>query len=274
MLTRFSRSIPILLLAAFVAACEPVDSTEHCVITSYGDVVQEKAASGINHSFMRDFNCFPVTQRTYPQGSGGENAGAERVALTTADSVVMDADLAVDYRITNAFEAFKVKREFNRVEQELSNAIRSGARNAGAVLRVSSIIGAGRATIEEQLKVAIQAQVGNYLTIERVYLRGMTPPDNIVKAWNEAALSRAGQQKARDAYVTDSLNARRTVVVAQAEAEKRRLEIQAMASSPVVLELEKTKAFAQGIAQALAGCNHNCIIGDGVLQKFLNGARP
>lgn len=266
-----SRLSALALVMSLTACISNVDETEHCVATRNGKVINEKVSSGFASTTFSDLECFPVTQVTYPQGSG-ENAPSMAGKLITADSVVMDVELAVDFRITEPFQAFTVKRNFGKVQSELANAIQAGLRNAGSTIRVESIVGSSRAGIDDKLKTEIQSQVGPYLTIERVYLRSITPPAKISSAWGDAALSLAGQQNARNSYITDSLEARRTVLRAEARAREKALEVQAMATSPAVLELEKIRAFSKGISEALKGCTNNCIIGDGVLAKFLNGA--
>lgn len=191
------------------------------------------------------------------------------VGAVTGDSVTVDMKIAVNYTVVDGWAAFQAKREYDRVVQEVGNAIVSGTRQAAGQLRAYQLIGDDLASAEDSLQAAIQRNVNAYIRVDRVYIRDPGIPENITTAWGEAAVARANQQKAKDQFFTDSLNGMRTVVLARADAEKRRLEIQAMATSPVVLELEKTRAFANGIANALSKCTSNCIIGGDVLQRYL-----
>ena len=60
--------------------------------------------------------------------------------------------------------------------------------------------------------------------------------------------------------------ARATVIRAQAQAEATRLQAQAYASNPALLELERSKALAEGIARACSGPQiTTCVIGGTVL---------
>lgn len=271
---RFRQFLPVALIL-LITACSFVDETEHCVRTRYGKVVDQKVQSGLRSTIIWDFTCIPTTQRPYPYGKGGEEAPSVTVGAVTNDSVTVDMKIAVDYTVIDGWAAFVAKREYDRVVQEVGNAIVSGSRQAVGQLKAFQLIGEELAGAEDSLQMAIQRNVNGYIRIDRVYIRDPGIPDNITKAWGEAAVARANQQKAKDQFFTDSLNGMRTVVLARAEAEKRRLEIQAMATSPVVLELEKTKAFAAGISNALSRCTSNCIIGGDVLQRYLSiNGRP
>lgn len=264
------RKFALLAVVLATSACTFVDETEHCVRTRYGKVVDERVQPGIRSTAFWDFTCLPTTQRPYPFGKGGEEAPSVQVGAVTGDSVSVDMQIAVDYTVIDGWAAFQAKREYDRVVQEVGNAIVSGTRQASGQLRAYQLIGEELADAEDSLQVAIQRNVNGYIRIDRVYIRDPGIPKNITNAWGEAAVARANQQKAKDQFFTDSLNGMRTVVLARADAEKRRLEIQAMATSPVVLELEKTRAFAEGISNALSKCTSNCIIGGDVLQRYLS----
>ncbi len=265
---RHQRFTAVLLLLV-LGACASVDETEHCVNTRYGKVISEKLASGLSGVMFSDIECFPLTQQAFPQGSGGENAPRENVPVITADSVAVVFEVALDWHYTDAWKAFQVKRSHDRVLQEISNGLRSGARDAGATLKMSALFGAARAALDEKFKDAVQLQLGPYIFIDKVYVRGIDLPDGIQKAWTAAAQARAGQQQARDAYVTDSLNARRTIILAETEARKRELEIRAAASSPVFLEVEKVKA----LATLLNHCTSNCFIGGDMMNRYFANPR-
>lgn len=269
-MNRFIRILGILLLP-LVAACTFVDETEHCVKTRYGKVVSERAATGLNFSMgIWEFTCITTTERPFPLGKGGEDAPSTSIPVITADSVSLNMAIAMDFVVTDGWAGFQAKRQYDRILQEIGNALYSGTRQAAGQLRSSQFVGDDLAIAEDSIKAAVQRNTGSYIRINRVYIRDPGLPDNITKAWNDAAVARANQQKAKDNFVNDSLEARRTVIQAEAAAQKRRLEIQAMATSPVVLELEKTRAFAEGISKALSNCQNNCFVGGDVLQRYLS----
>jgi hypothetical protein len=272
---QFQKFLLSLLLVPLMAACAFVDETEHCTRTRYGKVVEQRVASGLRSTAIWEFTCMPTTERPFPAGDGGETAPSTIIPVITADSVSLEMEVAMDFVVVDGWAAFQAKRQYDRVLQEIGNALYSGTRQAGGQLKSFQLVGDALAVAEDSVRAAVQRNTGSYLKINRVYIRNPGLPQTISKAWNDAAVARANQQKAKDAFVNDSLEARRTVVQAQAAAQKRELEIRAMATSPVVLELEKTKAFAEGIANALSRCTSNCIIGGDVLQRYLSmNGRP
>lgn len=262
----------VTLLSLFIlAACSSVDETEHCVVTRYGAVTEEKAGSGLNSVLFSDLTCFPVTQQAFPSGEGGENAPSEQVPIITGDSVALSFDVAMDWHYTDAARAFTVKRSHERVLQELSNGLRSGARDAGATIRMNSLFGAARAGLDEVLREAVQKQLGPYLAVDRVYIRGISMPEGISKAWAQAATARAGQQQAKDQFVSDSLNIRRTIMAAEAEA--RKSELANRATNTIPLEVRVAAEYAKGLANVCAKAA-TCILGGSVMDTWTDGRRP
>jgi hypothetical protein len=248
-----------------------VDETEHCVVTRYGAVTEEKAAAGLNSVMFSDLSCLPLTQQAFPAGEGGEDAPSEQVAVITADSVALTFDVAMDWHYVDAFKAFTVKRSHERVLQELSNGLRSGARDAGATISMASLFGAARAGLDEVLREAVQKQLGAYLAVDRIYIRGISMPEGIQKAWAAAATARAGQQQAKDQFVSDSLNIRRTLMAAEADARKTELANRAILSIPV--EVRVATEMAKGLASVCAKAS-TCILGGSVMDTWTDGRRP
>ena len=102
--------------------------------------------------------------------------------------------------------------------------------------------------------------------IRRAYVRDIKIP----KAIEESRIGAARQAQVLDStlkrYQIDSVGARATVLRAQAEAEATRLRAQAYSSNPALVELERSKALADGIARACSGSQiTTCVIGGSVL---------
>lgn len=265
------RKILIVALTMFNAACFSfVDSTEHCVETRYGTVVNPKVGSGPTSTITTSLTCFPTTQQQYPGGDvTGEDAKAETVEFLTRDSVMLKADLAINWKYTNPNQAFTTRRSHEAVLSELANAVRSGARDAGATIGLPDLMGAGRAALDEKFREAINKQLSSYATVEKVYIRGVKVPKNIETLWSQTNEMAAQQASARAGFLKDSLNARRTVINAEAAARKTELETRALATSPEVLRLRMAEAMAKGMATVCAKAT-TCIIGGNVADDWLS----
>lgn len=248
-----------------------VDATEWCVETRFGKVVTPRVSDGLTSTITTDLTCFPLTQQQFPGGEVvGENSSVETVEFLTRDSIMMGADIAFLWKYVNVDSAFRTRRSHDAVLSELSNAARSGARDAGATIGLSNLMGAGRAGIDEIFRAAINTQMSDYVTVEKVYVRAVRIPDNIQNLWTATLAQQAEQTKAKAAYITDSLNARRVVIVAEAEARKTELEMRALASDPRALQLRITEAMAKGMSEMCRGVT-TCIVGGSVMDTWTSG---
>lgn len=265
------RNFLLVVLAAMNTACFSfVDSTEHCIETRYGTVVNPKVTSGPTSTITTKLECFPVTQQQFPGGNvTGEDAKSETVEFLTRDSVMLAVDIAFNWKYTSPNQAFIARRSHDAVLSELTNAMRSGARDAGATIGLPDLMGTNRAGLDEKFRTAINNQLTNYATVEKVYIRSVKIPDNIRALWSQNSVIAAEQQKARAQFLTDSLNARRTVINAQAAAQKTELETRALATSPEVLRLRMAEAMSRGMASVCAKAS-TCIIGGNVADDWLS----
>jgi regulator of protease activity HflC (stomatin/prohibitin superfamily) len=260
--------IAVIALVVGISSFSKVDATEHCVETRFGKVVNPKVSNGLVPTITTQLECFPTTQQQFPGGSvQGEEAASEKVEFLTQDSIMMTADLAINWKYVNVNEAFNTRRQHEAVLSELANAVRSGARDAGATIGLADLMGPKRASIDETFRRAINTQMSKYATIDKVYIRGVTIPENIQTLWTSTIAMSAEQTKARAAFITDSLNARRTVITAEAEARKTELESRALATSPEVLRLRAAEAMASGLANICAKAT-TCIVGGSVVDTW------
>ena len=256
------------MLFTMTACFSFVDSTEQCIETRYGTVVNQNVGSGPVSTITTNLTCFPSTQQQYPGGEvKGEDASSEKVEFLTRDSVMMTADIAINWKYVDVNKAFMTRRSHDAVLSELTNAMRAGSRDAGATIGLTDLMGPGRAKLDETFRAAINNQMSKYATIEKVYIRGVTIPSNIQALWSQTIAMSAEQTKARAAFLTDSLNARRTVINAEAAARKTELETRALATSPEVLRLRTAEAMAKGMSE-LCGKATTCIIGGSVMDTW------
>lgn len=260
--------VAITLMIVGLSSFEKVDATEHCVKTRWGKVVTPKVENGLTPTVTTVLTCFPLTQQQFPGNAvRGEEAASETVEFLTRDSIMMTADIALNWKYVNVDSAFTTRRSHDAVLSEMANAVRSGARDAGATIGLKDLMGANRAGLDETFRKAINEQMSDYALIEKVYIRSVQIPPNIQQLWTQTIAMTAEQTKARAQFLTDSLNARRTVIVAEAEARKTELETRALATSPEVLRLRMAEAMAAGLAKVCNGAS-TCIIGGSVMDTW------
>ncbi len=251
-----------------LSSFEKVDATEHCVKTRWGKVVTPKVENGLTPTVTTDLTCFPLTQQQFPGGAvRGEEAASETVEFLTRDSIMMSAEIALNWKYVNVDSAFTTRRSHDAVLSEMANAVRSGARDAGATIGLRDLMGANRAGLDEVFRKAINDQMSDYALVEKVYIRKVQIPANIQQLWTQTIAMTAEQTKARAQFLTDSLNARRVVITAEADARKVELETRALATSPEVLRLRTAEAFAKGFSEICKGVQ-TCIIGGSVMDTW------
>lgn len=263
-----TKLLALLALAVLGTACTSIDATDHCVETRYGKVVTPKMDAGLTTTFTTDVTCFPNTQQQFPPSVGKDNeAPAEDISFLTKDSTNVQGEISFEWTYTDAFQAFNEKRRHEVVLAALSNAVRSGARDAGATITLADLFGPKRDQLDQLFQQAIQAQSPKYIKVGKVFVRKLVPPGPVMAAWQAAVAQRAEQQKARDAFVADSLNARRQVLAAETEARRVELENRAMAQSPEVLRLKASLALAEGL-KGICGKASTCVVDPDAVSKF------
>lgn len=242
-----------------------VDSTEHCVLTRYGNVVERKMDTGLNFTPFADATCFGMTEQNFPEGAEGK----EIITATTADPVTVQGDVAItwSYDPATIYEVFQEKRSPEAVDVEVRNAIREGYRNAINSWTVDRIFSAERAKLADDVKQQIQAKLNDRARVHQVFVRDIQIPPQIEEARIGAARQAQVLDQAQKQFTIDSVNARAQVMKAEAEAHAKQLEAQAYASNPALLELEAAKAMAGGLAQACKGVQ-TCVIGGSVMDTW------
>src|SRR5687768_16888527 len=84
----------LVVAVGLLAACTQVDSTEHCVETRYGKVVNPRMATGLNLTVLTSSTCFTMTEKNYPSTVGGK----EMIPAQTQDPITVEGDIAIVYK--------------------------------------------------------------------------------------------------------------------------------------------------------------------------------
>ncbi len=255
----------VMLLVLGTSSFTRVDSTEHCVLTRYGSVINRKMSTGLNFTPLSDPTCFKMTQRNFPENSDGK----EVIQATTADPVTVEGDLAVtwSYNPGSIYQVFLDKRTPEAAETEVLNAVREGYRNALNAWTVNRIFSAQRANLSEDVRRQIQAKLGNRAIIHQVFVRDIRIPPAIEQARIAAAQQAQVLDKAQKQFVIDSVEARGRVMRAEADARAKELEARSYAANPALIQLESAKAMSQGLSQACRGVQ-TCVIGGSVMDTW------
>jgi len=247
----------------FFTGCTKVDQTDYCIETRFGKIVDEHMTTGMALTVFSEATCFPLTDVNFP--SQGDT---EQIEAQTADPVTVLGDVGVVYAYDPASvnQVFIAKRTPAAAEIEILNAIREGYRTALAGWTVADIFSGRRTELSDSVRAHIQRKLGDLAMIKRAYVRDIKIPKTI----EDARIGAVAQAQVLDStlkrFAIDSVAARATVIRAQAQAEATRLQAQAYASNPALLELERSKALAEGIARACSGPQiTTCVIGGTVL---------
>lgn len=242
-----------------------VDSTEHCVLTRYGRVVERKMDTGLNFTPFADATCFSMTEQNFPSVSEER----ESMEAQTRDPVTVIGDVAIVYSYDPAtiFEVFVEKRSPDAVETEIRNAIREGYRNALAGWTVGEIFSARRPALADSVRLHIQHKAGNRARIHQVFVRDIKIPEQIERQRIAAAEQAQILDRAQKQFVIDSVNASAQVLKARAEAEAKELQARSYEANPRLIELDMMKAWSTGIGEACKGVS-NCVLGGSVVDSW------
>ena len=262
-MSRTSRSFLALAALTFVG-CTSVDTTEHCILTRYGKIVEPKMGTGLNFTPLANATCFTMTDRNYPEAGGKETMEAQ-----TADPITVQGDVGIVYSYDPATinKLFEDKRTPEAAEAEILNAVREGYRNALAGWTVSEIFSGNRSALSDSVRVHIQRKVGDRARIKQVFIRDIKAPQQIEAARIEAAKQAQVLDQAQKQFVIDSVNARARLMTAQAESEAKRLEAQAYSANRELLQLRIAEAQSRGRAEACRGVQ-TCVIGGSILDSW------
>lgn len=244
-----------------------VDSTQHCVQTRYGKVINRKMQTGLNFTPFSEATCFSMTEQNFP---------LETMEAQTQDPVTVmgDVSLVYAYRPTTIDQVFMDKRSAPAVEEEIMNAVREGYRNALAGWTIAEIFSERRSDLSDSVRLHIQRKVGNRAEIKKVFVRDIKIPAQIEQQRIAAAEQAQILDRARKQFVIDSVNAAGEVLKARASAEAKDLQARAYEANAKLIELDGIKAWSDGIKEACKGVQ-TCVLGGSVMDAFAQqGRRP
>ena len=258
------RMLAFAAAAVLLGGCTQVDSTEHCVLTRYGKVVEAKMSTGMNFTPLADATCFTMTDKNFP-----ESGQVETLEAQTADPITVVGDVSIVYAYDPATvqRLFEDKRTPAAAEAEILNAVREGYRNALAGWTVVQIFSGNRAALSDSVKANIQRKVGDRARVKQVFVRDIKAPQAIEAARIQAAKQAQVLDQALKQFTIDSVNARGRLMQAQSEAEAKRLEAAAYSLNRELLQLRIAEAQARGLAEACKGVQ-TCVIGGSVMDAW------
>ena len=257
-------SFALLVTTFVVAGCSSVDTTEHCVLTRYGRIIEPRMSTGLNFTPLAKATCFSMTDKNFPDAGGKETMEAQ-----TRDPITVVGDVGIVYAYDPAtiLQLFEDKRTPEAAEAEILNAVREGYRNALASWTVSQIFSADRASLSDSVRSHIQRKLGGRAIVKQVFVRDIKAPAAIETARIEAAKQAQILDRAIKQFQIDSVNARATVIGAEAQATAKRLEAQAYSQNRELLQLRIAEAQAKGLSEACKGVT-TCVIGGSVMDSW------
>lgn len=248
------------LVAVIMTACTTVDQTEHCILTRYGKVVNDKMDNGLSFTPFTTANCFTLRDQNFPDGSSGNK---ETMEAQTKDPLTVTGDVAIVYAFdpSNIKQIYLEKRSQDQAELQILNAVRDGYRSALAGWTVADIFSAQRAALGDSVKAHIQRKltdprIGQLAIIKQVFIRDIKVPPQIEQARIASTQQAQKLNQAQQQLAIDSMQSRGAIIKAQGVAEANRLTSLSYQSNPKMLDLEIAKALA-----GLCGQATTCVIG-------------
>lgn len=259
-----------LMFVALLAACTTVDTTEHCIQTRYGKVVNQHMEPGLNWTLATQATCFKMVEHNYPGGTDKDGQPlAETMEAQTSDPITVQGEVALVYAYDPAtiYQVFLEKRSPDQVEIEITNSIRAGYRTAIGKFSVAQLFGE-RDRFSDSVKAAVQRQLGHRAKITNVFIRSITVPKVIEDARIAAAQQAQVLDKALKQQAIAEADAKATVARAEGDAKANQLRAASYSSNQKLLDLEIAKAKAEGIG---AVCQHSstCIIGGSIADTWM-----
>lgn len=262
------RRASFLILLVLLAACTTVEQTEHCLLTRYGNVIEDKMDPGIHWTPFTQARCFTLTDQNFPRDA----AEKETMEAQTKDPMTVTGDVAIVYSFdpTNIKAVYLEKRSEEAAEVQILNAIRDGYRSALAGWTVNDIFSAQRSFLGDSVRIHIQRKLGALATVKQVYIRDIKVPPAIESARVAATQQALILDKAQKQLAIDSMNARGQIIVAEATSRAKQLEAQSYTSNPKLLDVQIAEAMAnlcKGVTTCIIGASPNALLG-------LSGFKP
>ena len=270
---RASLSLMILSVAFGLGACTSVDSTDHCILTRKGKIVEEQMSPGNNFTPMTDATCFSLTDQNFPEVAEGQDTkeAKETVNITTEDRRTVQVDLAMVWRYNRSriVATFSQKRDPNRIRFDIFNSMREGPRNAGASWTTAEFASPMRESFADSAKAYVNRKLGGVAEVVTVYVRDIRLPADIEAAQKTVMEANARRTAETQQLAADSAANLRRILRAQTTAEERRLEAQSYENNPRLLDLRIAEQQANALSKACSGAAvTHCVIGGSVVDAY------
>lgn len=266
---KYLRSLVIVMALMLLGACTRVDTTEWCVLTRYGNVIEQRMTEGLKWTPIADAECFPLVDLNYPENP----ESAERVPAQTSDPVTVQGDVSIvwAYDPSDLYtNAFLEKRSHRAAEAEVVNAIREGYRTALAGWSVDDIFSGRRTELADSVRAHIQRKLGKRALIKTVFVRDISLPGVIEDARVTAAKQEQVLDAARKQYQIDSVETAAQIVKAKGQVELQRVQSEVYRTNPEMMKIEIEKARAEAFAKVCSGAQ-TCILGGSVMDTWKGG---
>ncbi len=256
----------VMLAGLFMAGTTTVDATEHCVLTRFGRVKQERMDTGFHFTPLSEATCFTLTESNFPKT--GE---AETMEAQTNNPVTITGDVAVIYAYDpdNVFQVFLDKRSQDAAEIVIRNSIREGYRTAIAGWSVDDIFSSRRRELSDSVHAHITDKLGGLARIETVFVRNIRTPQAIEDARVAAVRQDQVLDSIRTQFTIDSVRSASALLVARNSAAAAEAEGLAYQSNGALLNLRIAEEMANGLAQVCRGVSV-CVVGGSVMDTWAN----
>lgn len=250
-----SRLLLVAVLASSQAACfSSISANEHCLLTRYRKVVDERMEPGLTLTPFTSPECFPLLDQNYPEDP---KIGAVEFTAMAKDSIMVHGLFSwVWAHNPNEIPAlYRAKGSRENAEQEIIQGALTGLQNAIAQFRSDDLYSKPE-QVNAALKTAIDRVEQGRAVTKRAFVRNVLPPPEILAGRLAVQQRNLAEIAARRQLAVDSAQALGKVIQANATSEAKRLEAQSYAQNPKLLELEAAKAMAnicQGVTTCILG---------------------
>lgn len=263
---------PLAILIAILAllGCNSVNTTDHCIQTRYGKVIDQHMDPGLNWTPASSVTCFSMVEHNYPGGTDKEGQPlAEVMEAQTSDPITVTGEVALVYKYDPAtiYQVYLDKRSPEQVEIEVTNSVRAGYRAAIGKFSVAELF-SQREQFSDSVKAAVQRRIGHRAIITNIFIRNIQVPPVIEQARIAAAQQAQVLDKALKQQGIAEANAKATIAQAEGDAKANQLRAQSYSSNPKLLDLEIAKAKAEGMA-SVCSKSSTCIIGGSIADTWM-----
>ena len=223
-----------LVLLLFLAGFYTVGQQSFAIVERFGKF-QRITAPGLNWRI-------PIIDRVVTRVTIRVRELIVQINTKTRDNVFVDLELAVQYRVLNADDAWNAWYTLTDHEQQMESFIYDTVRAKVPTMELDQVF-ENKDDIADDVKATLATKMQDYgYTIVQSLVNDVRPAANVAAAMNEIVaqerLQRAAEHRAQAEYVI-------VVRAAEADAESKRLAGEGIA--------DQRKAIVQGYQESVAG---------------------